>query len=174
MAKVKELPNPALALKKERHEALAQNLAKGMQLAEAYINASNGVGTPDSAKVSAHRIKSTPIFQQRLNFLLEQARQRENIALQSQVEVLPENFGKDDIATLFVEVLQTLEDCYQVAQNSAVPPIRLEQLRATMSSHGARMNSLAEEGGEVPVSNFVGLERDVERLNSWETCKCLS
>lgn len=168
------LPDPALPLKNERWEHFAQNVAKGMNNGAAYLAAvpvnKTHSGDMNSAKVSGHRLRQKPAVQARLDWLVADERRRQR-AIENAAQTVPDTFTRDDILRLFVEVSDTLQEAYATAQNSSVPPIRLQQLRSVYADHTARLAKLTE--CEVIPDDDLGEARElVRRLNEIEVCQC--
>lgn len=167
------MTDPALCLSNERWENFAQNVARGMHNGSAYlasvpVNKTHS-GDMNSAKVSGFKLRQKEVVQARISWLIadERARQR---AIDNAGDNIPDTFTRDDILRLFVEVSDVLRECYETAQRSSVPPIRLQQLRSVFADHTARLARL-EETEVIPIEND-GDTSLVDRLNSLEVCQC--
>lgn len=166
--------DPALPLKNNRWEVFCRNIAKGMNNGAAYLAAvpvnKTHSGDMNSAKVSGHKLRQKEIIESRIDWLIadERARQR---AIENAENAIPETFTRDDILRLFVEVSDTLHTAYVTAQNSSVPPIRLQQMRSVFADHTARLAKL-EESELIPFSNDDDTSEMISRLNSLKVCQC--
>ena len=166
-------PDPALPLKNERWEHFAQHWSKGLTLADAYLKSTPpGKTVPvskEGAKISGHKLSKKPIISARVEWLRKTERERQN-RIADQLADDAESYTKADVLKLFGEVSDTLHRAYIVGQNSAISPLRLEQLRRTWAEHTGRLSKYQEEH-EITPDAPDGL---AERLNKavGKVCTC--
>ncbi|MGH1412118.1 MAG: hypothetical protein ACRBB0_01400 [Pelagimonas sp.] len=163
-----------MPLKNERWEHFAKNVAKGMNNGAAYIAAvpvnKTHSGDMNAAKVSGHRLRRKDVVQARIGWLVANERRRQR-AIENASQAVPDTFTRDDILRLFVEVSDTLQEAYVTAQNSSVPPIRLQQLRSVYADHTARLAKLTEYE-DIPDNDHGQSNELIRRLNEIEVCTC--
>lgn len=151
---MKPLPDPSLPLTNSKRERYCIERAAGRTLAESYATA-NGKELNDKTnltlRVSGKRWADMPAIAARIEHIRRAARARDAKIAAEMAEDLPSDFSKETILALFLEVSQTLRDAYVVAQNSAVSPTKIEQLRKCWRDHTARLARYEEEtGAELP------------------------
>lgn len=167
------LPDPSLPLKNPRWESFSQHLSRGLTLQESYLKSTPpGKTVPsskDGAKISGHKLSKKPAVAARVEFLRKTERERQN-RIADQLADDAESYTKADVLKLFGEVSDTLHRAYIVGQNSAVSPLRLEQLRRTWAEHTGRLSKYQEEH-EITPDAPDGL---AERLNAavGKVCTC--
>jgi hypothetical protein len=167
------LPDPALPLTNERWESFAQHWSKGLTLADAYLKSTPpGKTVPvskEGAKISGHKLSKKPIISARVDFLRKTERERQN-RIADQLADDAASYSRADVLKLFGEVSDTLHAAYVIGQNSAISPLRLEQLRRVWSDHTGRLAKY-EEGHEIKPD---ALDRLAERLNTavGKVCTC--
>lgn len=170
MAKIKD-HDPAFPLPNERWEKFCQGVASGMTNGAAYLAAvpvdKVHSGDMNAAKVSGHNLrKRKPVIEKRINWLIADERRRQR-AIENAGADIPETFTRDDILRLFNEVSETLHEAYVIAQNSSVPPLRLQQLRSVFADHTARLAKI-EESETIPDTRNMDLDSLIARLNTLE------
>lgn len=165
--------DPAFPLPNERWEAFAKGVASGMNNGPAYLAAvpvdKVHSGDMNSAKVSGHTLRKKKVVEDRINWLIADERRRQR-AIENAGADIPETFTRDDILRLFNEVSETLHEAYVIAQNSSVPPLRLQQLRSVFADHTARLAKI-EETESIPDARNGELDKLIERLNTLEIAR---
>ncbi len=167
------LPDPALPLKNPRWESFAQHWSKGLTLSDAYLKSTPpGKTVPASkegAKISGHKLSKKEAVIQRVEWLRKTERERQN-RIADQLADDAASYSRADVLRLFGEVSDTLHTAFVIGQNSAISPLRLEQLRRVWSDHTGRLAKYEEEQDVKPDAPD-GL---AERLNAvaGKVCTC--
>lgn len=169
----KPLPDPSLPLQNPRWESFAQHSSKGLTLTDSYLNSTPpGKTVPTSkegAKISGFKLSKKEAVVARVEFLRKAEREKQN-RIADQLADDTESYTKSDVLKLFGEVSDTLHRAYIVGQNSAVSPLRLEQLRRTWAEHTGRWSKYQQDHQITPDAPN-GL---AERLNATvaRVCTC--
>lgn len=169
----KPLPDPSQPLTNPRWESFAQYSSKGLTLADSYLKSTPpGKKVPtskDGAKISGHKLSKKPAVAARVEWLRKTERERQN-RIADQLADDATSYSRADVLKLFGEVSDTLHAAYVIGQNSAISPLRLEQLRRTWSENTGRLARYEEEH-EIAPDAPDGL---AERLNAvaGKVCTC--
>lgn len=140
-----------LPLKNSRHEQYCISRAAGRNQGDSWSDTfpkGSAIPSSDSLKVSGNRVEKKVQVQQRIQFLTLQQREIE-YAENMDVEDV-QNFQRADIVKLSLEITQALESALENALRSTVSPVRISQLKNTLSNHLQRQTKLSENevGGE--------------------------
>ncbi|WP_175545296.1 hypothetical protein [Thalassovita taeanensis] len=123
----------------------------------------------EGAKISGHKLSKKPAIMARVEHLRRTERERQN-RIADQLADDAASYSRADVLKLFGEVSDTLHAAYVIGQNSAISPLRLEQLRRVWSDHTGRLAKYEEEHDIAPDAPD-GL---AERLNmvAGKVCTC--
>ncbi|UWQ17078.1 hypothetical protein [Jannaschia sp. M317] len=169
----KAQPDPSQPLANPRWENFALHSSKGLTLADAYLKSTPpGKTVPTSkegAKISGHKLSKKRAVAARVEWLRQTERERQN-RIAGQLADDADSYSRADVLKLFGEVSDTLHAAYVIGQNSAISPLRLEQLRRVWSDHTGRLAKY-EEDHEIKPDAPDGL---AERLNATvgKICTC--
>ena len=158
-------------LENDRWELFAQERARGKSQAESYAaTVPFGVaykGGNAALRVSGHRVEKRDEVKARIRFLAGEARRAMN-------DDLPATLTRADIIAASLEVSEVLEAAYRACASAeiAIPPTKLEGLKAVWTQHLARQGRLEHRDGEdTEEKDFPELKALVRNIGRGCTCK---